>query len=212
VRSTGVQLLGQQGRRSLWLTDDKLPSHMELIRKAAVDSMLDPDTISLARALISSSFDRVWDQRANGGAGGFVPSVPYHGRYYRGALDWRQAAALCGHRDRLCEVTQIWNFIVLNIRYCQDVRQRDTYATLQASLEAGAEDCDGFTVAFAALLGAVGYPVKARVMSIDGRVWDHIYPIVGIKGRWIPLDATELGKQIGWEFPRAARKVDFEMV
>lgn len=209
---TSIQRLGASGRVSRWLTDDKLPSHIDLIRKSATDSMIDGETISLARALTSSSFDQVWDQRANSGTGALVPAVPYHGRYYRGAESWAAASAICGYRDRMCEVNQIWNFLVLNVRYTQDVRARDTYATLRAALEAGAEDCDGMTICFAALLGAIGYPVKARVISIDGASWDHIYPLVGIKSTWVPLDITERAKLPGWEFARAAKRVDFPMV
>lgn len=212
VYAPGLRELSRNGRARVILTDDKLPSHMSLIRDLATQSMLDPDTISLARALTSSSFDQVWDQRVNGGRGRMIPAVPYHGRYYRGALDWAAAGALCGHRDRLCEVAQIWNFLNLNVRYGLDVRHRDTYGTMQSTLECGQGDCDDFAIMLAALLGAIGYPVRARVISIDGSSWDHIYPRVGLKNRWITLDMTERGKPMGWEYPRAVRRVDFPLV
>lgn len=210
--SAAAKMIRQQGRVSLYLTDDTLPPHIELIRRQTVASLIDGETISLARALCSSSFDQTWDQRAQGGRGAIVPTVPYHGRIYRGASDWRAASLLCSHRDRLCEIAQIWNFLVLNVRYVADPRRRDTYSTLQATLETGAGDCDDFTVGFGALLGAIGYPVRARVISVDGSAWDHIYPLVGVKGRWIPLDATEHGKSLGWEFSHAAKRVDFPLV
>lgn len=207
-----IRQIDQQGRVRRYLTDDTLAAHIDLIRQQATASLIDGETISLARALTSSSFDQAWDPRANAGRGASVPVVPYHGRLYRGALDWKQASALCGHRDKLCEITQIWNFLVLNIRYTADPRKRDTYGTLQASLECGAGDCDDACVAFGALLGAIGYPVRARVISIDGTAWDHIYPLVGMKNRWVALDITERGKQPGWEFRNAAKRVDFALV
>ena len=212
MRSPSYHQVAQNGRAGLWLTNDSLPAHMDLIRQQATASLIDGETISLARALTSSSFDQTWDQRANGGRGAIVPTVPYHGRIYRGALDWKAAGALCGHRDKLCEITQIWNFLVLNVRYTPDPRKRDTYGTLQAVLEAGAGDCDDSCIAFGALLGAIGYPVPARVISIDGRAWDHIYPLVGLKNRWLPLDITEPNKRPGGEFGNAAKRVDVAMV
>ena len=48
---------------------------------------------------------------------------------------------LCSARDEMCELTAIWNFWVLNVRYLQDSIGQDTYQTLRATLEAGGGDC-----------------------------------------------------------------------
>lgn len=120
-----------------WETGDSLENHAALIRRQVEASLQDPQTRLLAAAITSGSFDDYRDPRT----GQSVPVVPYHGRYYRGARDWRAAGRLCGMRDELCEITQIWNFWVLNVRYAQDVAGEDTYAALRSTLEAGSGDC-----------------------------------------------------------------------
>ena len=191
-----------------WETGDSLDNHLVLIRDQVEKSLADPQTRMLAGALTSGNFDTARDPRS----GQSVPVVPYHGRYYRGAASWAAARQLCGMRDELCEITQLWNFWVLNVRYAQDVANQDTYPTLQATLEAGSEDCDGFTIGLAALCGAMGYHSIARVISVRGDTWDHIYPVIKTRAGWIPLDATEKGKRPGWEYKRAARRKDFVLV
>lgn len=191
-----------------WETGDRLVNHIELIRQQVAESLSDPETRMLAVAVATGSFDAFQDPRS----GQSVPAVPYHGRYYRGASDWQAAKALCAMRDELCELTTIWNFWVLNVRYLQDVVGQDTYPTLRAILEGGGEDCDGSTIGLAALCGALGYHSIARVISVRGDTWDHIYPVIKTKRGWIPLDVTEPNKKPGWEYKRPARKRDFALV
>lgn len=191
-----------------WETGDSLENHVALIRQQVQVSLNDPQTRLLAAAITSGSFDEYRDPRT----GQSVPVVPYHGRQYRGARDWNAAARLCAMRDELCEITQIWNFCVLNIRYAQDQANEDTYASLQAILESGSEDCDGCTIALASLCGAMGYRSIARIISVRGDSWDHIYPVIRTRNGWVPLDMTERGKKPGWEFKRAARRRDFALV
>lgn len=129
--------LGSVGRADYFVTNGQIEQHIALIRDTKQKSVLDPETRSLAVALVSRSFDKAQDPRT----GASVPAVPYHGRYYRGASSWAEARALCTPRDERCEVTAIWNFIVLNLFYTGDVKGKDTYQTLRASLEAGGGDC-----------------------------------------------------------------------
>lgn len=198
-----------QPRSMVWKTGDRLEEHVALIRRQIDTSLGDPATRFLAGAIVAGNFDSMVDPRT----GGHVPVVPYHGRWYRGASDWASARAVCGMRDYACEVTAIWNFIVLNIRYTQDQDGEDTYQTLRASLEMGAGDCDDMTIAFASLLKAVGFEqMEACIVSLQGDTWDHIYPRVKLPGgRWMALDATERGKLPGWEFGRPAAKQTFRL-
>lgn len=190
-----------------WKTGDKLEEHVALIRRQIQQSLADPATRSLAGAIVSGSFDSMVDPRS----GVSVPVVPFYGRWFRGAPSWEHARDVCGMRDYACEVTAIWNFIVLNVRYTQDQDGEDTYQTLRATLEMGAGDCDDMTIAFAALLKAVGFEqMTAEIVSLNGDTWDHIYPRVKLPGgRWLALDATEKGKLPGWEFSWPAAKQSF---
>ena len=199
---------GQQGRSQTWETGDSLLNHIELIRRQINLSMDDPETRSLAVAIVSGAFDRFVDQATKQ----VVPAVPYHGRYYRGAVDWSAAKRFCEARDDMCELTQLWNFVVLNVRYLQDAAGQDTYQTLRATLEAGGGDCDDACIALASLAGAVGYRSIARVISVRGDTWDHIYPVIKTRRGWMALDITEKGKRPGWEFSSPAAKQDFWLV
>lgn len=196
-----------RGGAQSWQTGGDIERHVELIRRQINVSLEDPSTRLLASAIVSGNFDSRVDPRT----GGSVPVVPYHDRWYRGAADWVNARALCAMRDSMCEVTAIWNFVVLNIRYTGDQDGEDTYQSLRATLEMGAGDCDDMTIAFAALLKSIGFEhIVARIISLDGRSWAHIYPIVSVpRVGAVALDATEPGKLPGWEFRRPAAKRDF---
>lgn len=77
--------------------------------------------------------------------------------------------------------------------------------------------CDDATILFAALLKAVGFRVRARVISTsdDPSNWVHIYPLVGITKdnpkSWMPLDCTVTEYRPADEWPDIAKKLDFEM-
>jgi len=172
-------------------------------------SLDDPATRVLAAAIVSGNFDNARDPRT----GEDVPVVPYYGRWYRGAISWDAARDVCGMRDYACEVTAIWNFVVLNVRYTQDQDGEDTYSTVRATLEQGAADCDDMTVMFASLLKAVGFEnVIARIASVQGRTWDHVWPMVMLpNGKWLSLDCTEEGNHPGWAATGLAAKRDFAL-
>ncbi len=180
-----------------------------MLRRQVQKGLDDPATRVLAGAIVAGNFDSMIDPRSKAA----VPVVPFHGRWYRGARSWADAQSTCRMRDYVCEVNAIWNFVVLNLRYTQDQAGEDTYQTLRASLEAGAGDCDDMTVAFATLLKAVGFEsVIARIISLEGRSWDHVYPVVNVpRHGWMALDATERGKLPGWEYRAAAERRDFEL-
>jgi hypothetical protein len=190
-------------------TDNALEGHVRLIRGQITKSLDDAATRMLAAAIVAGNFDNVIDPRTGQG----VPGIMFHGRWYRGAADWAAARQLCAQRDYACELTAIWNFGVLNVRYTQDQDGEDTYQTVRATLEAGAGDCDDLTILFAALAKAVGFEnIVARIVSVHGATWDHIYPLVKLpRGGWIPMDATEQGKPLGWEYTRIAAKRDFAL-
>lgn len=180
-----------------------------MIRGQIAKSLDDSATRMLASAIVSGNFDSMTDPRS----GQPVPVVPFHGRWYRGAASWEDARSLCAQRDYACEVTALWNFGVLNCRYTQDQDGEDTYQTVRASLEAGALDCDDMTILFAAMLKAIGFEeIIARVVSVQGQTWDHIYPLVKLpRGGWIAMDATERGKHLGWEYANVAARRDFAL-
>lgn len=185
-----------------------LEDHVEAIRQQVDASVMDPETRRLAVSLASGNFTWVSDPRFGGAQ---TPVVHYHGRFYPVAPP-SGVPPTCNARDHTCEIVSIWNFVVLNLRYTADTDGFDTYQDLRTSLEAGGGDCDDYTIAFCALLRSLGYSCAARIISLDGRSWAHVYVLVQHPEQgWIALDATEEGKKPGWEFRGAKQQRDFAM-
>lgn len=184
-----------------------IEDHAQKIKEMIDISVGDPQCRRLAGQIVSGTVDWVRDPR-NGRA---IPAVRFHDRYYRVTPNG-EAPMVCEQRNYTCEIVQIWNFVVLNVRYTGDTDGYDVYQDLKTTLESGVGDCDDMTIAFCALLRCLGYPCAARIISQDGRYWAHVYPLVQHPQQgWVPLDATERGKHPGWEFPAIAAKRDYLM-
>jgi len=179
---------------------------MDIIKRQVKRSLADPETIQLARRIVSARYDYVRDPRT----GKQVPVVKAWGQQYRAP-----SGGACRARDAACEVRKIWDFVVLNLRYTFDPQDPDTFSTVKESLDGGGGDCDDAVVMFAALLKAIGFRVIARVISTDGGKWEHVFAIVGCPHdaprKWIPLDPTVDGVQLGWMYPNPRAQRDFEM-
>lgn len=176
---------------------NNLEEHAKLIAGQVEKSLRDPATRKLALNIATNTHGWVVDPRT----GQRMPAVQYHNRSYL------ISSRTCHQNDDYCVVANVWNFLVLNVRYTQDIDGYDTYQDLRTTLEAGGGDCDDFTIAFGALLRALGYRLCQKIISLDGNYWAHVYPQVETPNGWITLDATEVGRPMGWEFGaiRAAR-------
>lgn len=67
------------------------------------------------------------------------------------------------------------------------------------------EDCDGFTMAAAAMLGALG--VQSCIVTVacdprEPRRWSHVFGMVEGPNGWFPLDCSH-GTAPGWMVPRS---------
>lgn len=185
------------------------PEELAALIKDAIDvSLEDPETRKLAGSLASGSCDWITDPRS----GQRVAAVKYHRRWYRVAAPGQEPIRVCRSRDDQCAIINIWNFAVLNIRYTDDMDMADTYQDLRTTLETGVGDCDDYTTVFCALFRALGYQCAARIISVDGHAWQHVYPMVRLPtGKWMALDATEMGNGPGWQYPHIAARIDFDM-
>lgn len=98
----------------------------------------------------------------------------------------------------------------LAMRYTRDHATVDMFgsAALMRRLPSG--DCDDFVIRLGALLHAVGYSVKCRVVAPAGAPgqWAHIYLVVGDEpgnpnpAKWYALDPTEPQHGPFWEVPK----------
>lgn len=184
-----------------------IDEHVGVIKEQLDKSLRDPETRRLAVQIVSDRY-----QLVNRG-GREYPIVRAWGEEFRAP-----GGAACPPRDDRCEITKIWNFLVLNVRYVFDQTNVDQFATLKYTLSMGGGDCDDATIAFAALLGALGFKVCARVISTTKapNQWVHIYPMVGLPKDnptgWVPLDITVSGAVPGWEYGEIAKYRDYVMV
>jgi hypothetical protein len=58
--------------------------------------------------------------------------------------------------------------------------------------------------------------LQARVVSTNGRYWEHIYlmvgyPKVGKPKKWVPLDPTIAGAVPGWQYNKIKAYQDFQL-
>ena len=97
---------------------------------------------------------------------------------------------------------------------CFDIQTDDHYVYLPEH-DVTVSNCDDMTIAFATLLGSIGYTVVGRVIATrdDPKNWAHIFPLVGVPKndpkKWVPLDATVPGVYPGWSYPDVAKYEDF---
>lgn len=198
----------QQARTTVWESED-LADHCQLIARQVQKSLEDPETRKLAVKIAGHRPDGYINE--NGVA---VPIVEAWGlQLYLPPV----GASPCAAQNDKCEVQAVWNFLVANVRYVLDPDGYDLFCTLQRTLEAGAADCDDSTIAFAALLRALGFAsVFARVVSTGGKRWEHVYPVVGLPKsgpirRMVPLDVTVAGSVPGWQYDRISHRVDYKL-
>lgn len=109
--------------------------------------------------------------------------------------------------DDMAEVEAVFSGLKNYYRYVSDPHGKDMFQSPARTLQFGGGDCDDATILVASCLGAIGFPVGARVVQTSGHdTWNHIYGLVGTpKGnarRWVPLDLSVRESTVGWEPPR----------
>ena len=138
----------------------------------------------------------------------------------------RHMVARCPSRDEDCEVKTIYKRVkngpiplplddgsvieTPGVRFVEDPIFRDHYPAADVILRwhgqgAEGEDCDGHTILVDALLAALGYQTGSVIVSIDGKEYTHIFPVVGLPRssptHWLPLDTTVPEASPGWKPP-----------
>jgi len=132
----------------------------------------------------------------------------------------------CG-QNQLCQINAIFEWVKNNIDYLEDGFMVDTYKTPCEILKSRFADCDDYTILLDSLLTSIGFPVGARIISLDrNKPFHHIYALVVYpksaeievdeitnkvrvrRGKVIPLDPSVRGFKVGDELPYA-KKRDF---
>lgn len=112
--------------------------------------------------------------------------------------------------DHEAELQGLYEYVKANVRYVYDPAGIDTVYPPELALERRSGDCDCQTALLGVLAEAVGYPVKLRGVSYDGRRIHHVYPLAAVvhevRPYWVALD-TVASSQAGEERDAKA-KVD----
>jgi hypothetical protein len=106
-------------------------------------------------------------------------------------------------KDYLGEIAALFEWVKNNVRYTRDIHRVELLHTARRMLELRAGDCDDMTILLAAMLKAIGHPVRLALVGFNPRrktLFTHIYLEVFDKGVWIPLDPT-VNRPMGWEPP-----------
>lgn len=128
--------------------------------------------------------------------------------------EWaRKILANVAVNDKMGEARAIHDFVRDHVRYTRDPHGFEYIQTPPVLLSGIREylegrsarpigDCDDMTVLSLSLLKSVGFPVVIKVVGfhsdISGR-FSHVYGLVNVNGRWIPVDCVRPDKGLGWE-------------
>lgn len=172
--------------------DRRLKFIIEQIRKDSED----PRVITEARTIVSAK----------------CPTMDGGKRWCIPVKNWKQ------------EIAAIFNAVTnpnspIAIRYTRDHAGIDLFASSALMRRLPSEDCDGMTIRTGALLRAIGYSVKCRIVAPAGQpnAWAHIYLMAGTppgeNKEWVSLDPTEAQYGPGWEVPdrMISTKKDYEV-
>lgn len=110
----------------------------------------------------------------------------------------RSIVQLCQPKDYPCEVRALFDFVSYQIRYVNDVVDKETLTTPDVTLAMRSGDCDDKSVLLAVLLRAIGYRVKFIVTGYTAPdVYEHVFVQAEVNGEPWDLDTTER-MPMGW--------------
>lgn len=118
-------------------------------------------------------------------------------------------------RDYDDEIKKIFNWVRDNIRYTRDPYNLELFRTPRRAIDNRIGDCDDMSILLAALLRAVGYSVRFRIIGLTKGNYEHVYVVVGSPPetpvKWIPLDPSQ-PNAVGWEYDREKIKKNGESI
>jgi len=124
-----------------------------------------------------------------------------------------QTVRACPDRGEGCELAALFHLVKANVRYTGDIHGIDTYQSPVRTLHFGGGDCDDHASLLCALASCLGFQTGFRVVSTQGKSWEHIYAIAGAPKRApagvVALDTTVPSSWPGWEPPNLTHRRDF---
>lgn len=105
------------------------------------------------------------------------------------------------------EVEAIYNWVDENIRFVRDVRDIETLATPEKTLEFKQGDCDDQAILLASLLESIGHPTRFVAVGFSPGHFSHVLTETKIGDNWVPLETTVSGAYMGWQPPGVRAKM-----
>lgn len=100
----------------------------------------------------------------------------------------------CAPKNDACEIGAVFRRLKDHVRYAFHPLGLDRLQTLQATWRLRSGDCDNMTLALVTAFHILGFQTGARIVSSDGRAWEHVYATIGLPRNaprgWLPLDLT----------------------
>lgn len=132
-----------------------------------------------------------------------------HPEVNRTALEILRQARAFGYDDER-KVRAIYDWVLRRIGYVKDPPGKELLRPADVLLRVRAGDCDDINgVLLPSLLGTIGYPCQLVTISSNADApeeFSHIYCVVNVGGKWIPLDAARRNTRFGSRPPRWIRK------
>lgn len=110
-------------------------------------------------------------------------------------------------KDYYGEMVAVFKWVQNHIRYVRDIDGVESVQTPLATLEIGQGDCDDMATLLAALLSAIGAPVRFAALGFaPSNEYSHVI-VEALVGRetWVPMDAIVPGARVGWRPPGVTR-------
>jgi transglutaminase-like putative cysteine protease len=108
------------------------------------------------------------------------------------------------------QIRAIQQWVQSHIRYVRDPPDQELVQTPQKTVEYAAGDCDDQSVLTAALLTAIGHPMRFVAFGFKGGELSHVVSQTLIGPQWVTVETIE-PRPLGWEPPgitsRYVRKI-----
>lgn len=110
-------------------------------------------------------------------------------------------------KDFRGQVDRLFHWVKQHIRYVNDIRDVETLATPQATLEVKSGDCDDMATLLASLLESVGHPTRFVALAFHHQPnFSHVLTETRLGSKWLSLDPTVAQATVDWK-PRDATRV-----
>jgi len=113
----------------------------------------------------------------------------------------------CPSKDFRCEVEAVWNWVVENIRFVRDINGVETLQKPARTIDLGVGDCDDHVTLISSLLESIGHPTRFVAVGFYPGEFSHVFAETRIGERWIPLETTVPGVDIGWYPPNVRSRM-----